>query len=246
MRGFERFVWVLVLVTLAACGRFGYAPVSSQKQQYAIDTSYQQGNAELQTILSPYRDSLESQVNAVLIRSDVAMAKAQPESALGNMLADIMLIEVGRKYEAVDVALLNYGGIRASLPKGEVTMGDVMEILPFMNYVVILELDGRLMQQLLDHWAAKGGTPISGARFSRVENKAIAVTIGGRPIDMHRTYKLATIDYLAEGGDGCGFLKTAKVRLVTPELVRDLYITAFQGMHQQGISLKAVLDDRIR
>lgn len=242
----KRFLWLLLFGSVLACGRFNYSPIASEKQFYAIDSSYQTGDSSLQAALKPYRDSLNTQVNAVLIMSDVAMAKAQPESALGNMLADIMLIEVSRKYEAVDVALLNYGGIRASLPKGEVTMGAVMEIMPFMNYVVILEMDGRLMQQLLDHWASKGGTPISGARFTREDKKAVDVTIGGKPIQPDKRYKLATIDYLADGGDGCDFLKNAEIRMRTPELIRDLYVTVFKQMHEQGIRLQPVLDERIR
>lgn len=241
-----RLSWLLLLGGILACGRYNYVPVVGEKQSYAIDSSYHSGDSALQATLKPYRDSLESQVNAVLIYSDAAMAKAQPESALGNLLADIMLIEVSRKYEAVDVALLNYGGIRASLPKGEVTMGAVMEIMPFMNYVVIMELDGRLMQQLLDHWAAKGGTPISGVRFTREDKSAVDVTIGGKPLQPDQRYKLATIDYLADGGDGCDFLKNAEMRMRTPELVRDLYVTVFKEMHAQGITLKPVLDERIR
>jgi len=236
----------MLLGSSLACGRYNYSPVASEKQFYAIDSTYHVGDSSLQATLKPYRDSLNTQVNAVLIMSDAAMAKAQPESALGNMLVDIMLIEVSRKYEAVDVALLNYGGIRASLPKGEVTMGAVMEIMPFMNYVVILEMDGRLMQQLLDHWASKGGTPISGARFTREDKKAADVTIGGKPIQLDKRYKLATIDYLADGGDGCDFLKNAEMRMRTPELVRDLYVTVFKQMHEQGIRLQPVLDERIR
>lgn len=246
MNSLKRLLWLLLLGSVLACGRHTYTPVAAEKQFYAIDSSYQQGDEKLLSTLKPYRDSLESQVNAVLIYSDVTMTKAQPESALGNMLADIMLIEVSRKYEAVDVALLNYGGIRASLPKGEVTLGAMMEIMPFMNYVVILEMDGRLMQQLLDHWAAKGGTPISGARFTREDKKAVDVTIGGKVIQPDKRYKLATIDYLADGGDGCDFLKNAEMRMRTPELVRDLYVTVFKQMHAQGITLKPVLDERIR
>lgn len=246
MNGLKQLWWLLLLAGMLACGRTTYVPVASEKQTYAIDSSYNQGDEKLRATLKPYRDSLETQVNAVLILSEESMTKAQPESALGNMLADIMLIEVSRKYEAVDVALLNYGGIRAALPKGEVTMGAVMEILPFMNYVVILEMDGKLMQQLLDHWAAKGGTPISGARFTREDKKAASVTIGGEPIQPDKRYKLATIDYLAEGGDGCDFLKNAEIRMRTPELVRDLYVTVFKQMHAQGITLKPVLDERIR
>lgn len=117
MSGLKQLSWLLLLAGILACGRTTYVPVASEKQSYAIDSSYSQGDEKLRATLKPYRDSLESQVNAVLIYSDESMSKALPESALGNMLADIMLIEVSRKYEAVDVALLNYGGIQASLPK---------------------------------------------------------------------------------------------------------------------------------
>ncbi len=239
-------LWLLFTVAFVSCKTASYRPNNLQTEQYKIDSSYRGGDSLLRVALRPYRDSLEKEVNAVLIQSDAVMVKAQPESALGNLLADIMLIEVSRKYEPVEVALLNYGGIRAALPAGQVTMGAVMEIMPFMNYVVILDLDGRLLQQLLDHWAAKGGTPLAGVRFIRREGKAVDVTIGGKPIDMNARYKLATIDYLAEGGDGCDFLKEARISQRTPELLRDLYVTAFRGMHRDGIVLKPMTDGRIR
>jgi 2',3'-cyclic-nucleotide 2'-phosphodiesterase (5'-nucleotidase family) len=243
----RKLLFLLLLGGLvSSCKTYHYQPKNHQPQQYVIDSTYTRGDSMLMTTLLPYRDSLEKEVNAVLIQSEAVMVKAQPESALGNLLADILLVEVSRKYEKADIALLNYGGIRAALPKGDVTMGAVMEIMPFMNYVVILTLDGPLLQQLLDHWAAKGGTPVSGVRFVRKEGKATEITVGGKPFDINASYKLATIDYLAEGGDGCDFLKTAEISQRTPELLREIYVTAFRNMQQAGVVLKPMTDERIR
>ena len=130
------------------------------------------------------------------------------ESNLGNLATDAMLDTTG-----ADVALTNGGGIRASIEPGEITMGDVLEVFPFGNYIVVKEVKGSDIKQALEHGAKSypepaGGFPhVAGMTYdidtSKEEgNRIIDIMINGEPIDLEKTYSLATNDFMAVGGDG--------------------------------------------
>lgn len=238
------FIVVVLLFAIISCSESSYKSVKGDNIQYGIDSSVREDTG-LNGWLTSYRDSLNGIVNTVLINSLKIHAKGLPESPLGNLLADVLLEKVSNRLQQIDFALLNNGGIRASLPQGEVTVGHVMEVLPFMNYVVVLELSGETVKKLLDHWAAKGGTAVSGVQFKIVNEKAVNIEVSGKPLDMSKKYKVATIDYLADGGDGCDFLKGTLVLQRTQWLLMDLYIEAFKEMNQKGVVINTSIDGRV-
>ncbi len=241
----QRYLIVLVfLLAVFSCRESVYLAVKSDYSQYGIDSSVKEDSG-LNQWLTSYRDSLNGIVSTVLIHSSKVHAKGLPESPLGNLLADVLLEQSSNRLQQVDFALLNNGGIRAPLPQGAVTVGHVMEVLPFMNYVVILELSGETVKELLDHWAAKGGTAVSGVHFKIDNEKAVNIEVNGKPLVLNQKYKLATIDYLADGGDGCAFLKGTLVLHRTQWLLMDLYIEAFKEMNQKGVVINASTDGRV-
>lgn len=133
------------------------------------------------------------------------------ESAFGNLVADAL-----RDFIDADVALLNSGGIRGNrqYPANSVlTRGDIQSELPFRNRVVRLELTGSQLRAALENGLAgyedqTGAFPqISGmtVRFNPtnpVGQRVLEVRIGGRPLRDDQRYSLATLDFLARGGDG--------------------------------------------
>lgn len=118
---------------------------------------------------------------------------------LGNWTADIM-----RERAKADLGVMNAGGLRAALQPGVVTVGSIYSIFPFENAVVTLDLAGEVIQQILDRVVANG-TPgalqYSGLSFLAKDKRAIDVLIAGLPLDPKRTYRVATIDYIAQGND---------------------------------------------
>lgn len=237
----------IVLVALFAvisCRESVYKAVKDDDVQYGIDSLIREDSG-LNQWLTQYRDSLSGIVSTVLIQSSKVHVKGLPESPLGNLLADILFERVSSRLQQVDFSLLNNGGIRAPLPQGNVTIGNVMEVLPFMNYVVVVELPSEKVKQLLDHWASKGGTAVSGVQFNIVDGRAENIKISGKPLSPSQKYKLATIDYLADGGDGCDFLKGSLVLQRTQWLLMDLYIEAFKEMNQKGMVINASTDGRV-
>jgi 2',3'-cyclic-nucleotide 2'-phosphodiesterase (5'-nucleotidase family) len=127
---------------------------------------------------------------------------------LGNMIAQAMVEATG-----ADVAFTNGGGIRASIPAGDVTRGDIITVLPFNNTVVVIEVTGQDIYDALE-WGysrlpeSNGGFPqtanmgIVYSRFSDPGNRIKRVLINGKVVDRNATYRLATNDFMAAGGDG--------------------------------------------
>lgn len=139
------------------------------------------------------------------------------ETNLGNLAADALL-----KATAADFAFTNGGGIRRSIATGDITRKDVVEVFPFGNSVLVLEVTGAQLLAAMEHGLRQypeqsGGFPqIAGGTlvFSAANepgNRVMEFTIAGKPVDSAATYQVATNDFLAAGGDGFDMLKDCPV-----------------------------------
>jgi len=129
------------------------------------------------------------------------------ESNLGNLMTDALLDVTG-----ADVAITNGGGIRASIEVGDISRQNVVDVFPFGNYGVKLEVTGKDIVEALEHGvtdypAAAGKFPhVAGMTYkidpsAEAGNRVYDVMIKGQPIDLNKTYTLATNDFMAIGGD---------------------------------------------
>jgi 5'-nucleotidase len=135
------------------------------------------------------------------------------ECAIGNLLADAMLAAEPQ----AEIAILNGGGIRANLPGGTVTWGDVLTVLPFSNTLATLTIRGGALRAALENGLSQLGQ--NAGRFPqlaglRVEFDAAApvgqrvrsmeVRLDGRfqPLDPDRAYRVVTNNFMRQGGDG--------------------------------------------
>ncbi len=204
------------------------------KQTYTadIDTSYYRVNyknksdKDLDKMIAPYKDQLDSKMNLVIASNPREMKKNRPSSALGNWFSDALLEEAIKIYrQDIDMAMQNYGGLRIpALGKGDVTVRNIYELMPFDNKLVLLELDGVTMKKLLDRIAEKGGWPVSHTLSMKIKNKkAVDIKIKGEDFDMSKTYTVALADYIANGGDKCFFLADGK-RTDKDIMIRDIII----------------------
>jgi len=182
-------------------------------------------SAEAMALVAPFKASVDSMMAPVLGLSRVAMSAKRPESLLGNWAADVM-VEGGTAtgLEPADMGLINVGGLRNNMPEGIVRRGDIMLISPFENYVVVLEMKGSDLLELMRNIASVKGEGVSSSvRMEISENgELLSCTIGGKEVDPHRTYTIATIDYLAEGNDKMTALKKAVKRHETGILAREV------------------------
>ena len=182
-------------------------------------------SAEALQTVAPYKAKVDSIMAPPLGLSRVAMSVRRPESLLSNWAADVM-VEGGTAtgLEPADMGLVNIGGLRNNMPEGIVRRGDIMLISPFENYVVVLEMKGKDLLELMENIAAVKGEGVSSSVRMEItsDGKLLSCTVGGKPIDPHRTYTVATIDYLAEGNDKMFALKKATKRHESGILARDV------------------------
>jgi 2',3'-cyclic-nucleotide 2'-phosphodiesterase (5'-nucleotidase family) len=198
------------------------------------------------TFISPYRDSLQKEMEVVLATSAVAMEKGKPESRLGNFVADLLL-EKGKQYNEgiADFCVVNYGGLRIpSLPAGPITKGMIYELMPFDNFLVIMELNGNVVKQMLDYIASQGGWPVSGIKFKIREEKAFDILINNLPLQPDKNYHVVISDYLADGGDNLSMLKTEK-RKNTGTFIRDAILDYLAEQTREGKIISSVIDNRV-
>ncbi|MCK6433982.1 MAG: 5'-nucleotidase C-terminal domain-containing protein [Aquabacterium sp.] len=137
----------------------------------------------------------------VALDGDRDRVRRQP-TTLGTLIARAMMDKTG-----ADLALMNSGGVRDSLPAGAITYRDVLKVQPFSNTVAVVQLSGA---ELLDYLrAAARMTPGSGAfpqtagvRMRIEAGQLVEVAIAGQPVDPRRSYRLALTNFTATGGDG--------------------------------------------
>lgn len=186
----------------------------------------------------------------VLAVSSEKMEKGQPESALGNFVSDLCLevinINPGLfKLNPADFCVLNNGGLRSSLPAGNILLKNAFELMPFENELVIVTLKGGSMQNLFSYISERGGVPVSNLRMKITGNGYTDVTINNLPFQNDSTYRVLTSDYLANGGDAMNMFADS-LRVETTGLkVRDAIIRYLRDQKNAGQVINPKTDGRI-
>ena len=193
-----------------------------------------------------YKDSIDLKLDRIVGYSDGLYTKTDFNyinfnSSLGNLVADILFTQSDSifKYQEnknIDFVIQNHGGIRASLPKGEVKLSDAYKILPFENEIVIVEMNGKhlseivsfLEKELMPH-------PFSGLTINGNE-----VLIQNRLIIPTNNYFIATNDYLLTGGDNMFFFNKNTREYRLGYSLRD----AFIDYTRSNLYLSSKIDNR--
>jgi 2',3'-cyclic-nucleotide 2'-phosphodiesterase (5'-nucleotidase family) len=234
----------LMALLLAACSPKLYVVKQSQQQYIIANTG--KIDSSLVTLLAPYKRGVDTQMLVLVGHTDIPLSKAQPESTLGNFVADATLAAAKKLDPKVVAAVSNYGGIRIPyISPGPITKGKIYELMPFDNMLTIIEIPGHILQQFCDSMAKRRGWPVSGISYTIKDRRAIDVYIGKTPINESLVYKIATSDYVAKGGDYCAFLQPLKKRHTTL-FIRDALIEYVAELEVAARPLHPVLDKRIR
>ncbi len=234
---------VLAILLVASTSAFAQK-IAVRYSGYKINNSVTQDTA-LTILLAPYKDSINKSMNTVIGFSTDGLTKKQPESGLGNFMTDAMRLMAEKKFNThVDAAFVNYGGIRSYLPKGEITIGKIFELMPFDNLIVLQAVKGDSLLSYLNAIAERNGWPVSGITFGIKDRKAINILIAGKPLDTLATYTIANSDYIANGGDNTGMLKIFPQKNMG-YLLRDALIAYTKLLTQEGQSIDAKPEKRI-
>ena len=144
-----------------------------------------------------------ARVKNVIAYSTEEMVVSYPESSLTNWFVDILMAKVeklaGKK---VDIGVVNFGGIRVDMPKGNVILDDMLSMFPFKNQIAYVEHSGKQIRNILESMAARRFQVLGGVRVVADDGKLISAEIGGEPLQDDKIYGLATISFLLDGGDG--------------------------------------------
>jgi len=212
---------------------------------------YQIGQAakkdpDLEKMLQPYTVSLSTTMDKVIGFSNNGLSSRQPESGLGNFMADCMRIMGEKKFgKKVDAGFMNQFGIRSNIPKGNITIGKIFELMPFDNLIVLQEIKGSVLQQFLNKIASDGGWPVSaGVKMNIKDKKAVNVIINGKPLDEDTIYLVANSDYVANGGDNCEMLRKLPQQS-RGYLYRDALIEYVTNFTQQGKPVDYSIENRV-
>ena len=141
------------------------------------------------------------------------------ECSMGNLVADAMLDRV--KDQGIDIAISNAGGLRASIDAGEVTMGEVLTVLPFQNTLSTFQISGATLIEALENGVSQ--LEDGAGRFPQVAGMSYTfdpkaepgsrisdVMVAGAPIDPEKTYGAVSNNYVRNGGDGYAMFKDAE------------------------------------
>ncbi|MFV0591744.1 MAG: 5'-nucleotidase C-terminal domain-containing protein [Draconibacterium sp.] len=251
MRHSISYVLLITLMVAAASCKTPVVQTGVDLKNISVAGETNPLDSSIVQLYLPYKNKLDKDMNRVISYSAQEMEKDKPESLLTNFLADLLLEEAAKtdvaKQEKIvpSVSFFNYGGIRTALPRGEITVGKVYELMPFENELVYLELDGNTMKEFLNYIARKGGDSIGGVRFKISDGKAVDIKIGGEDFDLNTKYWLVTNDYVAGGGDGLDVLKE-RLQYVSPGLlIRNLIIQHLEEKQKNNETLVVKLDGRI-
>ncbi|MNS89699.1 Trifunctional nucleotide phosphoesterase protein YfkN precursor [compost metagenome] len=176
-------------------------------------------------------------MNQVLAYAPETLDKSKGEwqTSIGSLQADITLAAANkifqkRENKSVDICLLNHGGIRSMISKGNATTRTAFELMPFENELVVVALKGEQIVEMVNYLIAeKKPHPLSGMEIILNKDASAykSIKVQGKPLDLNKTYYVATNDYLYNGGDSMNFFKKGTMTSLDYKL-RNVWIDYFK------------------
>lgn len=224
----------IALASLTACKTASTLQMADVKTQKNISINNELKNdEEFVKVIEPYKQKLDKEMNQKISHTSVDLTKQGDNSNLGNLLADYTFegADAWTKTHLkknVDAALINIGGIRTTIGKGDILLKSVFEVMPFENEVIVVKMKGTDLQGLFDYYAkTQVNNPVSHLYIETKNGQLTQSLINGKPIVPTQDYYIATSDYLALGGDNMKFFSKGEA-ISTGIKLRDLFIEYFK------------------
>ncbi|MBQ7419425.1 MAG: 5'-nucleotidase C-terminal domain-containing protein [Prevotella sp.] len=244
------FLWALVPLVWTGC-KTHYEVGSVERSRILVDARYDRHpDAEGTAFLQYYKHIVDSIMGPKVGRSARYMSPHRPESELSNLLADILVWAAKDYGEQPDFGVYNMGGVRADLPKGDVTYGDVLDVAPFENKIAFATLSGAEVLQLFSEMASVGGEGVSHSVRMVItrDGKLVSATLNGQEIEPQKDYRVATIDYLLGGTDKMVTFKKSR-NINSPQKVenntRFIIMDYFREQNKQGKMVDSQIEGRV-
>ncbi len=229
------FVIFLTFFSIVSCSTKNFTLTKIEGKQIPV-TGKENQNTTIESFISPYREKINNDLDKALAYNPETLDKnnGKWQTAIGNFISDVTLEKANfvfnkRENKNVDICLLNHGGIRSILPKGNVTSRTAYEIMPFENSLFIVSLKGEQIKEIADFIIAnKKPHPLAGLTFSiDKNNQAKNILVQGKPLETNTVYYVATNEYLVNGGDNMTFFQKAIQKFDLEYKLRNILIDYF-------------------
>lgn len=229
----NKFLYIgVAFLSLGSCKTaLGVSKITTEKN-ISVSADLPEDKA-FASVIAPYKEELEGKMNTKLSYTSVDLNKQGDNSNLGNLLADFTLEGAQEwaqknKKPTIDAAVINVGGIRSTIGKGDILTKHIYEVMPFENEIVIVKMKGSDLQGLFDYYATnQKNNPVSGLTIETDNGTVLHQSINGKPVEINRDYYIATSDYLALGGDNMSFFGKGET-VATGIKMRDLFLEKFR------------------
>lgn len=235
----QHFVTIVTFIVFFSCkdSKIELSEIKGGKE--VLVDSVLGSNTRIEAFVKPYRNRVNEVLDSTLAFAPFTISKSDGElnTTAGNLMADVVLSEANppiyksRTGNDIDFVLLNHGGIRSIISKGNISSRTAYEIMPFENTIVVAELSGKSVQEMVNYLRDSGRAhPVAGLQIILdKENNVKSVKIQGKPLNETETYHVATSNYLLNGGDRMGgFFKGAVKSVNTDYLIRNAMIDYFE------------------
>jgi len=212
---FKPLFFGLFLVFALSCKETHLNLAKIEGKQISISDSLK-SNDDIEAFIKPYRNHIKKDLDSVLAYSMDTYTKSDGDfnTAIGNFMADAIYDEANPIFKSrtgknIDMVLLNHGGIRSIISKGNITTRTAFELMPFENSLLVVEMKGTQIDSLINYLSkSKKAHPISKLKLViDADFNVVEATINGKNIEDNQTYFVATNDYLYNGGDNMTFFK---------------------------------------
>ena len=231
----KHFVLLLTFTAVISCAEKKYSLNKIEGKEIGI--SDKNGEvAELENFIKPYRAKIDADLNTILSYAPETIDKSgEWQTPMGNFLADITFEKSNKVFElrekkSIDICLMNHGGIRTIIPKGNVTARNAFEIMPFENTAVVVALKGDQILEIVNYIITeKKPHPLKGMTFTiDKNNQPKNILVGGNPLENSKIYYVATSDYLSYGNDNMLFFKKGIEKYNLDYKLRNIIIDYFK------------------
>jgi len=233
----KHFVLIITLLFTFACSSKKEYVTKIEGKQIGV-TNANGEDAKIEAFIKPYRENIDKDMNEVLAFAPETLDKSKGEwqTNLGSLQADVTLAAADkifklREKKSIDICLLNHGGIRSIIPQGNVTTRTAFELMPFENNLVVVALKGEQIVEMVNYIIAeKKPHPLSGMQIilNKDAKSYRSISVQGKPLDLNKTYYVATNDYLYNGGDSMNFFKKGSAVYDLDYKLRNVWIDYFK------------------
>lgn len=240
----KHFVLLLTFIFIISCAEKKYAVTKiegkeigiTDKNSEVVGSSASEQAKQIENFIKPYRDRIDADLNTVLGNAPETLDKSgEWQTPMGNFLADITFEKSDKVFQlrekkAIDICLLNHGGIRSIIPKGNITARTAYEVMPFENSAIVIGLKGEQILEIVNYIISeKKPHPLKGMTFTiDKNNQPKNILVNEKALDENKVYYVVTSDYLSNGGDNMIFFKKGVEKYDLDYKLRNIIIDYFK------------------